>query len=124
MDRPNNPPSPAQMSMASDPAQAVSHQPGVEALADTAAGKSGGTRESYSLPDRSMGESGSDLHRKGRRNPMKDKSPRQELKDYAESGRLRGILERSGQGLSQDACDLAVRVIQDYCADRRRVPRS
>lgn len=51
---------------------------------------------------------------------MKDKSPRQELKDYAESGRLRGILERSGQGLSEEAVDLAVRVIRDYCATRRR----
>lgn len=52
---------------------------------------------------------------------MKEQSPRQELKSYAESGRLRGILERSGQGLSSEAIDLAIRVIRDYCTDRRRV---
>lgn len=46
-------------------------------------------------------------------------SPRQELRDYVESGNLRRDLEHSSQ-LNQDAIDLLVRIARDYCAPRRR----
>lgn len=53
---------------------------------------------------------------------MSNTSPRQELGDFAESGDLRGVLER-GASVSSAAIDLAVEVIRRYCEPRRRPTR-
>lgn len=47
-------------------------------------------------------------------------SPRQEVGWFADTGRLRDVAHDAG--LSSEACDLLVRVVQRYTEPRRRRP--
>jgi hypothetical protein len=51
---------------------------------------------------------------------MKDKkSPRQEIAQFANDGSLRGLLEISAIGLSDEAINLLVDIVLRYCEPRK-----